>query len=228
MTLLLTCEHAGNRIPSEYAALFKGAESVLASHRGWDIGALDVTRHISRKLNAPFHHVTWSRLLVEANRSSSNPRIWSRYTAGLSSDERQIILEKYWRPHRQAVIAAIRDEIRKGGKVLHVGVHSFTPSLNGEIRNADIGLLYDPGRPSEKSLCLRWERALNEADPNLRVRRNYPYLGKADGLTAWLRREFPDRLYMGVEFEFNQAMVGTANFASLKSTIVNSMKQLLK
>ena len=36
----LTCEHGGNRIPREYAHLFRGARAVLASHRGWDPGAL--------------------------------------------------------------------------------------------------------------------------------------------------------------------------------------------
>ena len=63
--LLLTCEHGGNRIPSGYAELFRGAEEVLASHRGWDPGALTLARHFARTLRRPVHAVTWSRLFVE-------------------------------------------------------------------------------------------------------------------------------------------------------------------
>jgi hypothetical protein len=42
-----------------------------------------------------------------------------------------------------------------------------------------------------------------EALRELRVRRNYPYLGKADGFTTYLRRHFPVDRYAGVEFEVN-------------------------
>jgi predicted N-formylglutamate amidohydrolase len=44
--LLLTCEHGDNRIPREYAALFEGTKDVIASHRGWDPGALDCARSL--------------------------------------------------------------------------------------------------------------------------------------------------------------------------------------
>ncbi len=87
--------------------------------------------------------------------------------------------------------------VERARTVFHVAVHSFTNYLDGE-RNADIGLLYDPRR-AEKGLCVRWEEILNELDPALRVRRNYPYRGEADGLPTWLRRKFPDRAYVGVE-----------------------------
>ena len=33
-TLLLTCEHGGNRVPEEFRALFAGQETLLAGHRG--------------------------------------------------------------------------------------------------------------------------------------------------------------------------------------------------
>jgi len=38
--LVLTCEHGGNRVPAAYRALFEGAEALLATHAGYDIGAL--------------------------------------------------------------------------------------------------------------------------------------------------------------------------------------------
>jgi hypothetical protein len=41
----------------------------------------------------------------------------------------------------------------------------------------------------------------------LRVRRNYPYLGTADGLVSFLRKEFSSELYIGIEIELNQKIM---------------------
>ena len=226
-SLLLTCEHAGNRIPREYASLFRGAADAVASHRGWDPGALDVARAVAKKLGVPLPAVAWSRLLVESNRSPTNRRIWSKYTADLPRAERDRILDRYWWPHRRAVEAAVRDGVAQGRRVVHIAVHSFTPVLDGETRNAEIGLLYDPARPGERALCRRWQEILREMDPTLRVRRNYPYQGNADGLATWLRREFPDADYAGVELELNQALLASQRCRALKPVLATSIARLL-
>ena len=226
-SLLLTCEHAGNRIPRPYAALFRDAVDVLASHRGWDPGALDVSRSLAKKFGVPLHAVTWSRLLVESNRSPTNPRIWSQYTEELSAAERERILVQYWWPHRRAVDAAVRQSVAQRRRVIHIAVHSFTPVLDSKTRNADIGLLYDPARPGESALCKRWEQILRELDPMLRVRRNYPYRGNADGLATWIRREFPDALYAGMELELNQALLASSRCRPLKSVLAASIARVL-
>jgi predicted N-formylglutamate amidohydrolase len=161
---------------------------------------------------------------VESNRSPSNRRIWSRYTAELSPAEKKRILDRYWWPHRREVEAAVEAGLERARTVVHVAVHSFTGVLDGERRNADIGLLYDSRRRSEKGLCERWEDALSQLDPAIRVRRNYPYLGKADGLATWLRRKLPDRSYVGVEFELNQDLLGTSRYAGVDRAIADSLR----
>ncbi len=206
--LLLTCEHAGNAVPREYERLFIGARRALASHRGWDAGALDLARALGRRLRVPVRWVCWSRLLVDPNRSPTNPRIWSRWTASLSRAEKARILDRYWWPHRRAVETAVRTAAASGARVLHVAVHSFTPVLDGRTRNADIGLLYDPARELERGLCRAWRADLRTSLPDHRVRRNYPYRGATDGLASWMRRRFPDRSYVGIELEVNQALRG--------------------
>ena len=45
----------------------------------------------------------------------------------------------------------LRAAVAARKQVLHVAVHSFTPVLHGERRNADVGLLYDPARPRERA-----------------------------------------------------------------------------
>jgi predicted N-formylglutamate amidohydrolase len=224
--LLLTCEHAGNRIPREYAALFRGADALLASHRGWDPGALLLARRLARRLGAPLHAVTWSRLFVEANRAPTNPRIWSQFTKKLPEDERARILERWWWPHRRAVEEAVAAVARRH-RVVHVAVHSFTPNLAGEVRNADVGLLYDSRRPREAEICRRWAAILRGLDPGLRVRFNYPYRGDADGLNTWLRRRHAPARYLGVEIEINQALVDAPGWRRFRDNVAASLRELL-
>ena len=225
--LTLTCEHGGNRIPHEYARLFRGAARAVNSHRGWDPGALDLARFLGRFFHLPVHYLTWCRLLVESNRAPTNPRIWSQYTAGLPAADKTEILERYWWPHRRKVETHIQNELAQGSNVVHVAVHSFVPVLGGTRRNADIGLLYDPRHPWEKAFCCRWQMALESMDPALRVRRNYPYPGFTDGLCTWLRRRHPTDRYVGVELEINQALLAGKKRRSAHRLVARSLKEML-
>jgi len=201
---LLTCEHASNFVPARFRPLFARQRQVLATHRGYDPGTLDLGRLFARQLRAPLHVGEVSRLLVELNRSLGHPSLFSEFSRGLEPSERETILARFYHPYRDQVRARIARWVRQRRPVVHLSLHSFTPVLHGEVRNADIGLLYDPRRERERQFCLRWQAILRDALPNLRVRRNYPYQGKADGFTTALRRLFPDAAYAGIELEVNQ------------------------
>ena len=205
--IVVTCEHGGNRIPTEYASLFRGWHRVLGSHRGYDAGALVMARELAAALGAPLVASTVSRLLVDLNRSLSNSRAWSAATRSLPPDERQRVIQRHYAPHHRRVRAIVDEAIASGCRVVHVASHSFTPVLDGQARTCDIGLLYDPARRGEAVLANRWKAAFAEREPRLRVRRNYPYAGKGDGLTRSLRQRFPAARYVGIELEINQAFV---------------------
>jgi len=143
------------------------------------------------------------------NRSIGHPRLFSEFSRNLRSAERKELLDEHYFPHRNRVEVWIEAKVRRGERVLHIGVHSFAPQIDGSDRNADIGLLYDPARSAEKALCARWKVGFRQIDPALRVRRNYPYLGTADGFVPYLRRTFPARQYVGIELEVNQALLAT-------------------
>lgn len=200
---LFTCEHGGHAVPGEYQALFRGAEEVLASHRGWDAGALDVFKALAPDHGDAVFAATTTRLLVDLNRSLHHPRVFSEFTRALPPAARADLAARCWRPWREAVAGTVAGWLDSGHPVRHIAVHSFTPVLNGQVRHADIGLLYDPGRETERILCLRWQSLL--AARGWRVRRNYPYRGNADGHTTALRRRFGPG-YAGVEVELNQAL----------------------
>jgi predicted N-formylglutamate amidohydrolase len=114
---------------------------------------------------------------------------------------------QHYRPYRDAVEKTVVNAVATGRRVLHISCHSFTPVLHGVRRNADIGLLYDPARKSESEMSDCWQQQLALLAPQWKVRRNYPYRGTSDGLTAYLRRRFGDGSYCGIEIEINQACV---------------------
>ena len=98
----------------------------------------------------------------------------------------------------------IARRLGRGERVLHLSIHTFTPELDGEVRDADIGLLFDPASPWETGFCHAWGHRLESNCHNLRIRDNYPYLGTDDGFTTYLRYRFP-RDYAGIELEVNQS-----------------------
>jgi predicted N-formylglutamate amidohydrolase len=225
---LITCEHGGNRIPPPYRALFAGFEAVLETHRGYDPGALLMARELARVLGAKRVTATISRLLLDLNRSAGHPKHFSEVTRGLPAATRALLVEQHYLPYRQRVDSLVGDAIRQGQCVVHLSSHSFTPELNGEVRRAEIGLLYDPAREREASFCARWQAEIRAQTPALRVRRNYPYLGKGDGLTSSLRRRYPAPSYLGIELEINQAIVfaGGESWQSLRRLLIESLQRI--
>lgn len=223
-SVLITCEHAGNHVPPPLRSLFGGSRAALASHRGWDPGALQLARRLAAALQAPLIAAAISRLVVDANRSRGHPDVLSWWTRGLDRAGRESVLRRYYDPYRSRVERELRRAI-KSAPVLHIGVHTFTPVLRGVRRAADIGLLYDPGRPRERAVCRSWRRALLALDPDLRVRFNYPYRGTADGLTTAMRARLAPASYAGIEIEVNQRFprAGGATWRGLQQVLCASL-----
>ena len=201
----------------------------LNSHRGFDAGALAMARELARSLDARLIYSTITRLFVDLNRSAGHRCLFSEALTGLGPEERAQIVhtwhQPYWRQVEEQVRAADQQEVR----TIHVSCHSFTPVLDGDVRHADIGVLYDPARPGEVELARRWQRELIAVAPHLRVRRNYPYRGYYDGLTTHLRRLFPPARYIGLELELNQTHVksGAPSWRALRASVASTLKSAI-
>lgn len=223
---LITCEHGGNRIPAAYLRLFRARSVLLNSHRGWDPGALVMAKALAGAFGAPLVASTVSRLLIDLNRSIGSPALFSEVTRGESPAIRKKIIEQHYIPYRTQVELLVGQSISRGLNVVHVSSHSFTPVLDGTVRGADVGLLYHPERRQEDALCARWKASLAVLAPGLRVRRNYPYTGKGDGLTKHLRLRYPGSVYVGIELEVNQQIVLAAGrrWTALRSTLIDSLR----
>lgn len=227
LTLVLTCEHGGNKVPAAYTALFEGHQELLASHRGYDIGAKELFEELKELAHAAFFADT-TRLLVELNRSLHHNSLFSSITNNLPPLQKRQMLQEHYHPYREAVEARIQELVESGKQVLHISVHSFTPVLQGEVRRADIGLLYDPKRSLEKSFCHNWKKHLQKLNPALQVRFNYPYRGIADGFPTYLRRKFPENQYLGIELEVNQKfpLGDTLQWQQVQQIMKESLQQV--
>lgn len=225
--LLLTCEHAVNEVPEAYRYLFAGREEVLSTHRGYDLYALDIAGRLARAFHAPLLAAKVTRLLVDCNRSPASRDLFSTYSRPLSRQEKERIRAAWHAPHQAAAARAVSRVIETGALALQLAIHSFTPVLNGRVRTADLGLLYDPARSHERELCGRWLTELRREAPELRLRRNYPYLGKTDSLPTMLRKRFPETQYLAIELEISQGCAEALGASHLAGIIAASLGRTL-
>ncbi len=223
--LILSCEHGGNHIPVAYRHLFRKGARIIGTHRGLDIGALTIAKAVAQGLSAPLLYSETSRLLVDLNRSPHHRKLFSEFTRNCNDSMREDILRKYYFPYRQVLEQQILDTVADGYPVLHLSIHSFTPVLAGQIRNAGFGLLYDPARKMEKSFCANLQDSLNRSS-NYVTRMNYPYRGSADGLTTWLRKKLPALAYFGIEIEINQGHI-LNDCKSISRLLVESLREVM-
>ena len=214
MKLMLTCEHASNRLPAAFKKLVPA--DMQQTHRAYDIGALQVFRKLVKFAKPEFScEGKFSRLFVDLNRTITNKSIFSEYYGTLEARDKSLAAKAkaeataYWKEYRENVEKFVAKNIGAGKKgaegtaIVHLGIHSFTPALNGKVRNADIGILYDPARPQERAYANVIRDEIKRLYPHMKVRFNYPYKGSSDGLTTSLRKKYGPR-YVGIEIEINQ------------------------
>ncbi|MBR4784246.1 MAG: N-formylglutamate amidohydrolase [Fibrobacter sp.] len=232
MKLMLTCEHASNRLPAAFKKFVPA--DVQQTHRAYDIGALMLFRKLVKFAKPEFYSEgKFSRLFVDLNRTITNKSVFSEYYGALEDRDKtakssvntaakmKAQATAYWKEYRENVEKFVASSLsspkrtatkqkhaagKKGAEeadIVHLGIHSFTPVLNGNVRNTDIGILYDPSRPLERTYANVIKDEIKRLYPHMKVRFNYPYKGSSDGLTTALRKKFGPR-YVGIEIEINQ------------------------
>jgi len=225
---LTTCEHGGNRTPAPYVKLFQDYGALLRTHRDYDIRAFAMAQELARVLVAPLVAATTTRLLIDINRSIGHKHLYSAASRSATISVRRQIVKLYYLPYREKTEALVDMAVAGLKRLVHISSHSFVPELNGEPRDADIGLLYDPGRSGEAELCKQWQACLLAQAPYLKVRRNYPYQGKADGLTSHLRRRYPPAAYVGIELEIDQTHASMGRYRrALRALIAQALQRAL-
>ena len=181
--ILLTCDHATNRVPPDVSAgdLGIGAED-MARHIAYDIGAAGLTLALAEALDAPAILSDFSRLVIDPNRGEDDPTLLMKLYDGTiiagnrkaDAAERERRLAILYRPYHAACAALAA---QRPDRVI-VAIHSFTPCLRGRApRPWHVGILYS-------HLDDRLSRALIarlEDEPDLCVGDNEPYSGHLPG-----------------------------------------------
>jgi predicted N-formylglutamate amidohydrolase len=210
---LLICDHASNRVPRALAGL--GLDhAALARHIAWDIGAAEVTRGLSQRLDATAILTTCSRLVVDANRRPGDPDCTPAISdetpvpgnAALSERERQARLAAFHAPYHKVIAEHVEAREAAGGLPILIAVHSCTPVMRGFVRPWEIGVLWNEDE--------RLARPLIEglAAQGLVVGDNEPYSGRdPHGYTLHVHAE--PRGLAHVLFEVRQDLIDTRHGA---------------
>ena len=181
LPLLLFCDHASDKVPAALDSL--GLDSpVFKLHIAYDIGAAEVTRRLSAKVNAMAVLAGYSRLVIDCNRQPGDPTAIPEVSdniaipgnQGLGEADKLARTEQVFWPYHHAVSNALDHLWRLGTPPALLSVHSFTPSLNGQDREWDIGVLWN----RDPRLADRFLLKLAEHPEKLHVGDNQPYSGK--------------------------------------------------
>ncbi|WP_282609272.1 N-formylglutamate amidohydrolase [Pelagibius sp. Alg239-R121] len=178
--VVLTCEHAGRKIPRALGDLGV-ADTEMDRHIAYDIGAAQVARRLNTALNAVLILQSFSRLVIDCNRPVEAPDSVPEISdgtripgnSGLDATARQSRFDAIHRPFHQEISRQIETRTAAGREVLLVAVHSFTPQLRSRDgpRPWHIGLLYN--RSDE--LAEQFMQGLNRHDATLHAAFNEPY-----------------------------------------------------
>ena len=179
---VLICEHASNYIPAEYRRLGLD-EKELSRHIAWDIGAANVTRALSERIDAAAFLGRYSRLLIDLNRplhvADSIP-LRSEATDipgnhSLDAADRVRRQQRIFHPFQNQLRAHLEQRTTHGRRNVLVAIHSFTPVYLGQHRSWHAGVLFDKSQVLGQALIAHLSK-----DPLLNVGANVPYGVSAD------------------------------------------------
>jgi predicted N-formylglutamate amidohydrolase len=174
---LLTCDHAGQRIPRRLEGLGIAADE-LQTHIAWDLGALGFAEKLATELGASLFSQRYSRLVIDCNRPldahdsiperSGGVEIVGNH--GLSPARRKARIDEIFLPYHSAIENELSERGSRGQKTVLVTLHSFTPSLFGKDRPWHTGILYRDDTRLAAPLLAELRR-----EPELVVGDNEPY-----------------------------------------------------
>ena len=146
----LTCEHAGKIFPKRLGTL--GLDSIdVERHITYDIGAAAVAKDLSRRLDAHLVLQTYSRLVVDCNRSPDAKDFIvtvsedTEIPGNRSVDRQQAKAraDAIFHPYHDTIAAALDERESSERLSVLVAVHSCTPVFHGVSRPWHVGVLYE-------------------------------------------------------------------------------------
>ncbi len=148
--VVIACDHASNRLLPEHGTLGLDA-GAFERHIAWDPGALPVSLHLSKLLDAPVVAGGLSRLVIDCNRPFDAPDLIPEVSettvipgnAGLGQEARRRRIEVAHKPFHDAIDGILSWRLRQGMETWLISIHSFTPVYKDIPRPWQIGILHD-------------------------------------------------------------------------------------
>ncbi|MDX3910239.1 MAG: N-formylglutamate amidohydrolase [Sphingobium sp.] len=215
---LLLGDHAGNAIPRKLGNLGV-SEADRQRHIAWDIGVREIGERLAARLDAAFVHQSYSRLVVDCNRDPVSAEAIVEVSDGtvvprnalLDARAREERIGAIHAPYHRAIAKVLEDRTALGRETILISLHSFTPSMDGQSRPWEIGVLYSEGDTIFARALLQ---ALDQAVDGP-VGDNQPYQMDSTDYTVPLHA-FAARLPYA-ELEMRQDLVGDVEGQALWS-----------
>jgi predicted N-formylglutamate amidohydrolase len=172
--VIITCEHASNRMPSPWAWPEED-RWITDMHWAWDIGARDLTLALAEAMRAPAVLPRFSRLLVDPNRALHSDTLFRDVADGrtvhlnrqVAEEDAERRISGYYNQYHGAIEE--QGASRPPGFLL--SIHSYTPVYEGTLREVEIGVLHC----GDQALAERWREVLAETGRDVRI--DEPYAG---------------------------------------------------
>ncbi|MEQ1567518.1 MAG: N-formylglutamate amidohydrolase [Myxococcota bacterium] len=220
--VLLTCEHASNRLPPPWTWP-EGDRWLVDTHWAVDLGIADVTRDLARAIGAPAVLARFSRLLCDANRPLDAETLFRGVADGhpvslnqaLTDEERHLRIRRFHAPYHEVADGML---LRYPHAVV-LSMHSFTPVYEaGPPRPMELAVLFD----QEERISHAMAEAL--ARDGWQVALNEPYSGK-DGLIYSADRHAARHGRRALELEVRQDV---ATDPARRPRLIGSLRHALQ
>ncbi|MBJ7443502.1 MAG: N-formylglutamate amidohydrolase [Sphingobium sp.] len=150
---LLIGDHAGAAIPEALGDLGLSVAD-RGRHIAIDIGVHGLGHALAKRLDAPFLHQIYSRLVIDCNRDPARndaiPAVSdsSRISGNEALDEaaRASRVAAIHMPYHQAISDMVDARSAAGRDTILLSLHSFTPVMGGIARPWEVGVLHWRGR----------------------------------------------------------------------------------
>ncbi|MEJ2273940.1 MAG: N-formylglutamate amidohydrolase [Woeseiaceae bacterium] len=230
--ILLVCDHASCRIPRSLGDM--GLDPFARRcHLAIDIGAGPLTETLAESLGVTAVVQNYSRLVVDCNRQLMDPSAFLEYGDGIlvpgnrnlrQTDKDLRASALYW-PYHVAIGEQIERLSKAGPQPALISIHSFTPVLNGESRELQMGVLWDKDEKMREIFL----DGLRQGGYS--VGDNEPYSGKApQDFTIDHHAEEIGLPHVGIEIR--QDLVddddGIAEIAAVMEAVIASIPEKLK
>jgi len=232
LPILLVCDHASFRFPKSLGDM--GLDPFARRcHLAVDIGAGALTEKLAASLGVTAVLAQYSRLVMDCNRQLMDPSAFLQFGDGilvpgnrnLHQSEKDLRAETLYWPYHSAVDKQVQRLRNTGPAPAFIAVHSFTPVMNGEVRQWQMGVLWDTDTRLREFFLEDFTAA------GYAVGDNEPYSGKApQDFTIDHHAEEIGLPHVGIEIrqDLIDDDAGVDEIASVMHKIIESIPKRLK